>query len=181
MSFPTIPAYQTYARGMDERFREHPVLDFLIDHQVAFDTGTMKTEPYTVFNTEDFTITKPDGTTVAPGEASWKAWLEPYAPFVKHYHEARYGCVYERDGGWEMVGFANIYANLPVPGEKTKTDSAGVQWDVMIAGAFLFNLVKDSTGPKGLKIKSLTIFGDSLPAVGEMIKRGMVKPEDLLK
>jgi len=88
MSYPTITAYQTYANGAEQRLREHPVLDFLIDHQEAFDNGNMKTEPYTVFHTDDFTFTKSDGTVLPPGEASWKGWLEGYAPFIEHFHEA---------------------------------------------------------------------------------------------
>ncbi|OCK73883.1 hypothetical protein K432DRAFT_387140 [Lepidopterella palustris CBS 459.81] len=181
MPYPTIPAYQTYANGAEPRLREHPVLDFLIDHQEAFDNGNMKTEPYTVFHSDDFTFTKSDGTILPPGEASWKGWLEGYAPFIEHFHETRYVCIYERNGGWEMVGFANVYANLLVPGEKTKTDLSGRQWDVVVPGAFLFTCTKDPAGPKGFKVKSLTLYGDGVPVVGEMIKRGMVKPEDLSK
>lgn len=181
MSYPTIPAYQTHAKGAGPLSREHPVLDFLIDHQKAFDKGNMKNEPYTVFHADDFVFTKSDGTVLPPGEASWKGWLEGYAPFIEHFHEARYACIYELDGVWEMVGFANVYANLAVPGEKTKTDLSGRQWDVIVPGAFLFTCVKDPTGPKGFKVKTMTLFGDGVPVVGEMIKRGMVKPEDLAK
>ncbi|KAE9363201.1 hypothetical protein N431DRAFT_433374 [Stipitochalara longipes BDJ] len=141
----------------------------------------MKSEPYNVFHTDDFTFTKSDGTVQPPGEASWKAWLAGYAPFINHFHEGRYACVYERNGSWEMVGFANLYANLLVPGEKTKTDSFGHQWDVVVPGALYFTVVKDPAGPKGFKVKSMTLFGDGVPLVGEMIKRGMVKTEDLSK
>ena len=141
----------------------------------------MKTEPYTVFHTDDFTFTKSDGTVLPPGEASWKGWLEGYAPFIEHFHEARYACIYERNGSWEMVGFANVYANLLVPGEKTKTDLSGRQWDVVVPEAFLFTCVNYSADPKGFKVKTMTIYGDGVPVVGEMIKRGMVKPEDLSK
>ncbi|KAJ6263726.1 hypothetical protein Dda_2296 [Drechslerella dactyloides] len=181
MSYPTIQAYQAYTNGTEERLREHPVLDFLFHHQESFDHGNMKTEPYTVFHTDDFTFTKTDGTVLPPGEASWKGWLEGYVFFTEHLHEARYVCVYERDGGWEMVGVANIYCNLPVPGERTKTDLSGRKWDIVVPGSFIFNCVQDSAGPKGFKVKSMTLFGDRVPAVAEMIKRGMVKPEDLFK
>jgi hypothetical protein len=181
MSYPTISAYQTSASGAEKLSREHPVLDFLVDHQEAFDHGNMKNEPYTVFHTDDFTFTKSDGTVLPPGEASWKGWLEGYAAFSEHLHEPRYSCIYERDGGWEMIGIANIYANLVAPGEKTKKDASGRQWDIFVPGAFLFTCVKDPAGPKGFKVKSMTVFGDGVPVVGEMIKRGMVKPEDLAK
>lgn len=181
MSPPTIPAYVVYIDGSDESFRQHPVLDFLFDHQEAFDHGNMKSGPYTQYHTNDFVFTKSDGTVLPPGEASWKGWLEGYAPFTEHLHEPRYCCVYERDGGWEMMGVAHIYANLAAPGEKTKKDSSGRQWDVFVPGAFRFNCVADPSGPKGLKVKSMTLYGDGAPVVGEMIKRGMVKPEDLAK
>jgi len=180
MSTPTVPAYVVHISG-PEKHREHPVLDFLVDHQEAFDHGNMKTQPYTQYHTNDFICTKPDGTVLPPGEASWKGWLESYAPFTEHLHEARYCCAYERNGGWEMVGFAQIYANLLVPGEKTKTDLSGRQWDVVVPGAFLFTCVADPSGPKGFKVSSVTLFGDGTPVVGEMMKRGMVKPEDLAK
>jgi hypothetical protein len=181
MPYPTTPAAIFHIDGSDDRSREHPVLDFLFEHQEAFDHGDMKTQPYTKFHTDDFVYTKTDGTVLPAGEASWKGWLEGYAPFTKHLHEARYTCVYERDGGWEMVGVAIIYANLPAPGPKTKTDRSGQEWDVAAPGAFIFNCVEDEAGPKGFKIKSMTVFGDGVPVVSEMMKRGMVKPEDLAK
>jgi len=181
MSYRTIQAYQTQAVGAEKLSREHPVLDFLIDHQVAFDDGSMKKEPYTTFHTEDFVFTKSDGTVLPPGEESWKGLLEGYAPFSAHFHDGRYACIYERNGGWEMLGLANVYANLLAPGEKTKTDSAGRKWDVYVPGALVFTVVKDPAGPKGFKVKTMTIFGDGVAVVTEMIKRGMVKPEDLSK
>jgi len=181
MSYPTTPAFVVHCKGAEPSLREHPVSDFLVNHQQAFDNGNMKNEPYTVFHTDDFTFTKTDGTTLPPGEASWKGWLEIYAPFTEHYHEARQVCVYERNGGWEMVGSANIYANLQVPGEKTKTDLTGRKWDITSPGTFVFNCVKDPSGPKGFKLKSTTLFGDGVPVLREMMKRGMVKPEDLAK
>ncbi|KIW10694.1 hypothetical protein PV08_11658 [Exophiala spinifera] len=192
---PTTPAVIVHidgAGGIDKSYRErHPVLDFLFTHQEAFDHGTMKTEPYTQFHTSDFVFTKSDGTVLPAGEESWKGWLEGYAPFTEHLHEARYCCVYERrrddddDAGgstsfWEMLGIANVFADLPAPGEKTKTDLSGRKWDVAVPGAFLFTCVADPAGPKGFKVKSMTLYGDGTPVVGEMIKRGMVKPEDLL-
>jgi hypothetical protein len=181
MSYPTVPATVIYINSAGERPREHPVLDFLFDHQEAFDHGNMKTEPYTVFHAEDFTFTKTDGTVLPSGEESWKGVLEGYAPFTEHTHEPRYCCIYERNGAWEMLGVANVFANLQVSGQKTKKDLSGREWDIMTPGAFLFTCVKDPNGPKGFKVKSLTLFGDGVPVVGEMIKRGMVKPEELLK
>ncbi|KIW83341.1 hypothetical protein Z517_02586 [Fonsecaea pedrosoi CBS 271.37] len=183
MSKPTVSAYVVHIDSPDksQSFREHPVLDFLFDHQEAFDQGDMKTGPYTRYHTDDFVFTKADGTVFAPGEASWQGWLAGYAPFTEHLHQARYCCVYERgDGsGWEMMGVAHVFANLAAPGEKTKEDLSGRRWDVVVPGAFLFNCVKDPSGPKGFKVKSMTLYGDGTPVLAEMVKRGMVKPEDV--
>jgi hypothetical protein len=65
-------------------------------------------------------------------------------------HEPHYAIIYERNGGWEMVGMANIYGNLVVPGEKTKKDSTVALWDVLVPAAFLFNIVKDSARSEGV-------------------------------
>lgn len=181
MATSSVPAVVVHINGSNTQHREHPVLDFLFTHQEVFDHGNMKTQPYTQFHTDDFVFTKSDRTVLSPGEASWKGWREGYAPFTEHLREARYCCVYECDGGWEMVGIATVYANFAVPGEKTKTDRSGRQWDIAIPGALLFNCVADASGPKGFKVKSISLSGDGVPVVGEMLKRGMVIPEDLAK
>ncbi|OAP63749.1 hypothetical protein AYL99_02976 [Fonsecaea erecta] len=190
MSQSTVSAYVVHIDGSDksQSFRSHPVLDFLFDHSEAFDNPDqkMKTGPYTRYHTDDFVFTKADGTAFPPGEPSWQAFVGGYAPFTAHRHEARYCNVYERggegSGAWEMMGVAHIFADLAAPGEeKTKSDLSGRLWDVVVPGAFLFNCVADPTGPKGFKVKSMTIYGDGTPVVAAMIKRGMVKPEDLAK
>ena len=180
MSVPTTPAYILNIDSV-ETPREHPVVDFLYDHQEAFDHGDMKNQPYTKWQTEDFVLTKPDGTVLPPGEASFKAWVETYAPFTEHLHQARYICVYERNGVWEMFVTANIFADLVVPGKKTRMDLSGRRWDVVIPGSVFFTFVADRNGPKGFLMKSMTIHGDVSIVLSEMIKRGMVKPEDLAK
>ena len=181
MSYPTVPSYQAYATGASQLPNDHPVLAFTNSHQEVMDSGELKTKPYTWYHTSDFVFTKTDGTVLPPGEASWKGWLEGYAPFAEHFHETRYATIYQRDGAWEMVGFANVYANLLVPGVKTKEDGKGRKWDVVVPGALFFTVVEDPEGPKGFKFKKMTLFGDGVSVVTEMIKRGMVKPEDLLK
>jgi hypothetical protein len=40
--------------------------------------------------------------------------------------------------------------------------------------------VKDSNGPKGLKLKSEVLITDSFPLAKEMVKRGMVTMEQVL-
>ncbi len=182
MSYPTTtPAYLSQAKGAGRLSRELPVLDFLIDHQEAFDHGNMKNEPYIVIYTDDFVFTKSDGTVLPPGEATWRGWLEGCAAFNERFHDARYACIYERNGGWEMLGFAHLYANFLVPGAKTKKDSTGRLWDVYVPGSLVFTCVKDPAVQSDLRsrVKTMTLYGDGTSLVGEMVKRGMLKPEDL--
>jgi hypothetical protein len=80
-----------------------------------------------------------------------------------------------------MVGKATMFAELPVPGDKQKTDLTGKKWDVGVPSMFHFEYVKESSAKHGgILIKRTEIFGDSAPAVVEMMKRGMIKPDQLL-
>lgn len=45
---------------------------------------------------------------------------------------------------------------------------------------FQVEYVKDASGPGGFKMKSNTNFSDPTPAIVEMMKRAMLKPEQLL-
>jgi len=45
---------------------------------------------------------------------------------------------------------------------------------------FQFEYVKDVSGPDGFKMCKNRSFSDPTPALVEMIKRGMLKPEELL-
>jgi len=49
-----------------------------------------------------------------------------------------------------------------------------------MAAMFQFEYAKDKSGVDGIKMKSNRSFSDPTPAVVEMIKRGMLKPEQLL-
>jgi hypothetical protein len=82
----------------------------------------------------------------------------------------------------EMIGSANMFADLPVPGgEKQHADLTGKKWDLRLPGMFHFEYVKDSSAKHdGILLKSTKVYSDSGPAVVEMLKRGMVKPEQLL-
>jgi hypothetical protein len=147
----------------------------------------MKSVPFTHYHTPDFTFTNPAGTTFAPGEPSWLAFVEMHKPFREHWHDARYCCVYETEteGEWEMVGVADVCADLVVEGreeEKGMVDRKGRRWDVISPGAFMFRCVRDGEGLEGgWRVKSMVVFGDGTGVLGEMIKRGMVGAEDLGK
>lgn len=177
---PTTPAYVVHVNDSGRSFRDHPVHAFQMDHRDALDNGSMKTKPYTEFHSKNFVFTKPDGTSFDPGQSSFDAMMEGYSPFTEHLHEVHYLCAYEHNGQWENMASANIFANLLVPGEKTKTDLSGRKWDVSSPAAVRFQYETDSGGPRGFKLKSMTVYGDGVPLVSEMIKRGMVKPEQLL-
>src|SRR5271163_4001722 len=174
MSYLTQPTYLVSVPGWDPRTREHPVIDWMFDYEDAFDWGDMKSGPHTPWHSDDFTFTKPTGVSSPPGAPSWAALLEKYAPFSAHYHEPLHFIVYETSSGYELTGVANIFANLQVPGEKTKSDLQGRKWEIQAPGAFHFVYEKDPSGPKGLKIKSQELYADGIPLVGEMVKRGMV-------
>jgi len=80
-----------------------------------------------------------------------------------------------------LTGIATLYADLAVPGEKQKTDPEGNKWDLGSDAMFKFEYVKDSSAKHGgLLMKSAATYADSGAAMVEMLKRGMVKPEQLV-
>jgi hypothetical protein len=180
MSYTTVPAYIQHVKGWESRCREHPVMDWMSDYEAAFDWGDMKSGPYTAWHTDDFSFTKSTGERIASGAPSWAAVLEIVAPFSAHYFEPFFFIVWETPTGYEFFGIAKIYGKLHAPGEQTKTDLEGRKWDVEAPAASLFEFVKDPSGPKGLKLKGQKLFADGIPMIGEMVKRGMVTPEQVL-
>ena len=183
MSYPTQPAFIQYSSGWEQRWRTHPVYDFMCEHHLAFDEGNMKTQPYTDWHTSELTLTKPNGETVSPGQPSWDALLEQYAPFSAHRHQPVWVAIWETDdGGYEFVGNAKMFADLLVPGGvKSKQDSNGRKWDVEGQAMSMCRFVRDPSGPKGLKLAYFKLFLDPTPLMGEMVKRGMVNGSDLMK
>jgi hypothetical protein len=81
MSYPTIPAYQTYVNGAEQRLHKHPVRSRVLDRSSrGLRYGNMKTEPYTVFHTDDFAFTESDGTVLPPGGHLGKAGSKGMLP-----------------------------------------------------------------------------------------------------
>jgi len=70
-----------------------------------------------------------------------------------------------------------MYVDLPVPGEKVYTDLSGRKWECQSQGAFIFDVIKDASGPLGLKFKNWQTFADPTPILGEAIKRGIIPVE----
>ena len=180
MSSITVSASIQSAKAWETRFREHPVVDWMLDYEEAFDWGDMKSGPCNVWLTDDFSFTKPTGERIASGAPSWAAVLQIVAPFSAHYLEPFFFIIWETPTGYEFFGIANIFGKLHAPGEQTKTDLEGRKWDVEAPAASLFEFVKDPSGPKGLKLKGQKLFADGIPMIGEMVKRGMVTPEQVL-
>ena len=92
-------------------------------------------------------------------------------------------CVAEKADGWEFIGEATLFIDLPKEGDTKKaTDLDGRRWDLSVGSMFRFNFVKDWTAKHdGIKIRSLQMYSDTGPVVEEMLKRGIMKPEDLLR
>lgn len=180
MSYATVPAYVQYVRGWDPKYREHPVIDWMFDYEALLDWGDLRKGPHTPWHADDFFFTKPSGERIQGGAKAWASMLELYAPYTSYYHEPRFYIIWETATGWELIGSATVYAKLAAPGEATKTDGEGRKWDIEAPGAFHFVYVKDPTGPKGLKLQGQSLFADGMPIIGEMLKRGMVTPEQVL-
>lgn len=181
MAYQTQPAYIVTCSGWEERIKEHPVFDWMSDHEVAFDFGAAKQEPYTNWFTSDFSFTDPAGNSFK-GEEAWAKLLETYAPLSAHFHEPFFGIVFENEKGYELLGCAKIFANLLVTGEGEKRkDLQGREWDVEVPGAFHFTYIKEEGAHKGLRLSEEKLFADGLPMVAALLKRGMVSGEDLVK
>lgn len=78
-----------------------------------------------------------------------------------------------------MFGIANLWWTLATPGDQQKVkDTNGKEWDGATPGAFRFEYVKDG---EGVKLKRTEIFSDPSQALVYMLKRGMLKADDLMK
>lgn len=180
MSYPTKPVF--IASGSDwDAYRSHPAMAFMEKLSVGFDSGEAKEDPWQDWVADDFVYRKPNGQTFT-GQEAWEVNKKDFATFTKQYHQPVLSVVWETATGWEMFGQATFFANLPGPeGAKAATDAKGEKWDVSTYAAFHFEYVKDPSGKHGgIKLKKQYSFADSMPVVVECIKRGIVKPEQLV-
>jgi hypothetical protein len=131
------------------------------------------------WHTADWTHVHSDGTKYEGFDAGFEAIQQIFAPFTEGFsHEPRFWACWENeDGGWEMIGEAFVYANLPRGGygEGVLADMSGKKWDLAAPGMFHIWFVKDADGPDGIKVKRSDAFWDTFPAVQEMTKRGLFK------
>lgn len=182
MSVPTIPAF-VHLGDWDATTRQNPSQKWMehIVHNI-FDAHKWET-PYSDIYTDDFHLLKPDGSEVHEGKAAWAAVAELFGPLTTQKTIPFYMVVTETEYGWEMIGVANIFGNLPgqpKEGEVKVKDVYGGEWDVKMSGGFRFQYRK-SDGAKydGILCQMVQIFTDSAPIMMKMIGRGLVKPSDL--
>src|SRR5438045_6363355 len=105
MSYQTQPAYILSPKGWD--MTEHPVMAWMHEHEKAFDQGDMLKKGYAPWFTDDFVLTKATGEVFSGGTTAFEAIKEMYAPFAAHYHEPKFGIIWETSDGYELFGVAN--------------------------------------------------------------------------
>ncbi|KAF2032774.1 hypothetical protein EK21DRAFT_109519 [Setomelanomma holmii] len=180
MSFPTKPAFVHYG-DWDDETRTHPAMKWMEQYTHAVDRKVWNDEPSSNWLTSDHKFQKSTGEVVSGGDASFTVLREQvYAPLKEHLHDAQFLVCWETENGWEMLGIAMLHYNLAVPGDGNKVKGKdGKEWDGVMPAAFDFVYVKQSDG--GIKLGKTAIFNDPTAAVVGMLKRGMMKPEDLMQ
>ncbi|KIW08374.1 uncharacterized protein PV09_01290 [Verruconis gallopava] len=167
----------SHGRGWEDA-KTIPVLAWMEKYTVEFFNQPELRNNKDVFakwHTADTVHQNSDGSVYTGLDACFTAIQQIYAPFAAFVHEPRFWTVWEVDGGFEMVGQAVMYADLPVPGgEKAHEDMNGKKWDLALQGMFHFWYSSDPSGNDGFKMKRSEVYSDTFPAVQEMMKRGMV-------
>jgi hypothetical protein len=182
MSIPTKPAFVHFG-DWDDSTRKDPSqkwMEFVV-HSI-FDAHKWET-PYSDIYTDDLTLLKPDGTEVKGGEPAWAAVAELFGPFTSQITIPFYLVTTETEYGWEMIGLANIFGDLPgnpASGEVKTKDDYGKEWDAKMSGGFRFQYRKvDGAKYDGILLQMVQIFTDSAPVMTKMIGRGLLKASDL--
>ncbi|EME83855.1 uncharacterized protein MYCFIDRAFT_84160 [Pseudocercospora fijiensis CIRAD86] len=180
MSYPTKPAFVHYG-DWDDETRQHEAMKFMEDYTHAFDANSIPSQSLPKVranNLEKDLLVRSTGQTDQGGEASLAALKnEIYAPFAAYHHEPSFIVAFETEQGWEMIGIATLWWNLAVPGDGPKQkDGKGKEWEGGVPAAFKFGYRK--TGD-GIKMSETRIMADPSGALVDMVKRGMVKPEQI--
>ncbi len=96
-------------------------------------------EAFGKWHTADFIYKNSDGTKYNGFEAAYAAIHQIYSPFASFSYEPSFYNYWETEEGWEMIGTANMYADLAVPGdEKTNEDQYGKKGYLGPPGMFHF-------------------------------------------
>jgi hypothetical protein len=130
--------------------------------------------------TDDFTYVATDGTVFEGRDKALAKVKEVYAPFIAIAHIPFYLVCTEVSDGWEMLGQAHLFLDLPgnpAAGQaKVKDSRDGKEWDLKVPGAFKFHYVKHGGG---ILVKRTEVMGDNSVGMMMMLKRGLVNLKDL--
>ena len=121
----------------------------------------------------------PDGTAYEGRDKALEAIKALYGPLPAFRHEAVMVNVIERDFGYEMIGRAMMWANLPgepAPGETKKKDADGKEWDLVGPGGFRFFYVKEGNN---FALSRLEMMADTAPLTLGLVRRGVISTKDL--
>ncbi|KAF3009475.1 hypothetical protein E8E13_002758 [Curvularia kusanoi] len=181
MSFETRPAFVHYGT-YDDHTRTHPAMKWFEEYTNVIDAkefDKIKND----YMDPDHLLVRNTGQEDKGAAASVAAIQnEIYAPFAKWSHVPFQLVAYETDEGWEMIGMATFYWTLAVPGKQESgskvKDAQGNEWDGATPGGFGFKYKKVDGG---IRLSKTQIMVDRVTAAVEMLKRGMMKPEDLMK
>ncbi|KAF3038963.1 hypothetical protein E8E12_001185 [Didymella heteroderae] len=181
MSFQTKPAFVHFGTWDDET-RAHPAMKWMEQYTYSFD-GKAIDEVKNNAMSHDHVLIRTTGQKDSGAQASVDAlYKEIYAPFAKWSHVPEHLICYEVDDGWEMMGFATLWWNLAVPGKQESggkvKDAQGNEWDGANPAAFNFRYRRDGDSIRMCKTE---VAADPSAAMVGMLKRGMMKPEDLMK
>ena len=174
-SVPTVPAF-VYTGTWSETTRKHPAMKWMEKVTNDFDANGPSAKWYT----SDASVQKGDGSEYHGQEQTVAAIKEVYGPFTAYHHEPYFVMCSATDDGYEMLGQAKLFANLPgAPGagESKVKDKSGKEWDLAVPAAFHFWYVHDEKA--GMAIKRTEIMSDGSVPMVIMLKRGLISAKDL--
>jgi len=174
MPFPTQPAFVHYS-DFDSRSDEHPCMEWMKRFRDDFDKATFDPKWYH----PEFVYVTPDGIAHEGREKAIEELKALYGPLPGWHHEPFFMNCIDRDFGYEMIGKATLWANLPgtpVAGETKKKDANGKEWDFAVPGTFRFHYVKDAND---FSLTRCEITADRTPLLLGMVKRGVVSTKEL--
>ncbi|KAH7142628.1 hypothetical protein B0J13DRAFT_623248 [Dactylonectria estremocensis] len=178
MSYSTKPCFVGSFHGWDNEALNHPAMKYLSDLNIDFcETKAAHSAPHTKWGTQDWEFQAQSGQ-VLRGEEAWKRLIHTARFYDKFSMEPLSAFIQDTADGYDGIVFGNLYTNFVEPGEKKHSDSKGNEWELRIPRAYRLTLVKDSSGPHGLKLSRLTIVGDIMGTMAAAVRKGLVSQED---
>ena len=140
--------------------------------------------PSAKWYTANASLQKGDGSEYHGREETIAATKQLYGPLTSYFHEPYFVYCSETDDGYEMLGQAKLFANLPgapAAGESKVKDQSGNEWDMALPAAFHFWYVNDEKAENGLgmAVKRTEIMSDGSVPMGVMLKRGLISAKDM--